>query len=117
MPDSRRTDLHFIEDILVAIEKIERYVGDMDFESFDANDMAKDAIIRNFEVIGEAARNISDEMRARYPFAEWKEMTSFRNVLIHGYFTLSTETIWDTVKKNLEPLKAHLLEIKKAETR
>jgi len=115
MPKEKRTDSHFVEDILAAIEKIERYVGDMDFENFDANDMAKDAIIRNFEVIGEAARNISDEMRSKYPFVEWKEMTSFRNVLIHGYFGLSGETIWDTVTKNLSSLKAHLLEVKKAE--
>ena len=114
MPKKTRTDCHFVEDILAAIGKIESYVGGMDFEIFDANDMAKDAIIRNFEVIGEAARNVSDEMRSKYPFVEWKEMTSFRNVLIHGYFDLSGETIWDTVTKKPLLCLQYLLRFKRS---
>ena len=73
------------------------------------------AIIRNFEVIGEAANNVPFEIQEKYSFVEWSEMIGFRNVLIHNYFGIDAETIWLTVKKNIPVLKEHILDLKNKE--
>jgi len=113
MPEPRDYTL-FIDDILSAIEKIEKYTQNQTFETFLKNDMATDAVIRNFEIIGEAASHIPKELQIKYPFAEWKEMIGFRNILIHGYFRIEIKTVWDTVKNNIPALKQHIAEIKSA---
>jgi uncharacterized protein with HEPN domain len=104
----------FIDDILSAIEKIEEYTQNQTFEAFLNNSMATDAVIRNFEIIGEAAGHIPKEIQIKYPFAEWKKMIGFRNVLIHGYFRIEIKTVWDTIKNNIPTLKQHITEIKSA---
>jgi uncharacterized protein with HEPN domain len=112
MSDEKRDYTLFIDDILEAIEKVERYAADSTFEDFSCNEMAVDAVIRNFEVIGEAARNMPEEIKKKYPYVEWKEMIGFRNVLIHEYFGIEIESVWDTVRKNIPELKKHILEMK-----
>ncbi len=77
--------------------------------------MAIDAVIRNFEVIGEAGNNIPKSIRDNYPNVEWKETISFRNVLIHDYFGIDVEAVWDTIQRNLLSLKTHINEILKNE--
>ncbi|MFZ3209496.1 MAG: HepT-like ribonuclease domain-containing protein [Geobacteraceae bacterium] len=81
MSKTGRDYILFLEDILDAVGKIENYVGDLSFDDFAANSMAVDAVIRNFGVIGEAAKNIPKRIRDRYPHVEWKEAVGFRNVL------------------------------------
>ena len=77
--------------------------------------MAVDAVIRNLEVIGEATKNVSEEIKEKYPEVEWKEAAGFRNVLIHDYFGIDLEAVWDTIKKNLLPFKEHILKVLKSE--
>lgn len=102
----------FIQDIIEAIDKIENYTINLSFDEFSKNNMVKDAVIRNFEIIGEAANNIPEDIRNKYPEVEWKECIGFRNFLIHGYFSVSLNTIWDTIHNNLPTLKKHIKEIK-----
>ncbi|MFC1484898.1 DUF86 domain-containing protein [bacterium] len=102
----------FIDDILMAIEKIERYVNDKNIDEFSKDEMLLDAIVRNFEIIGEAANNIPKKFQDKYSFVEWKEMIGFRNVLIHNYFGIDVETLWQTIKKNIPVLKEHILKVK-----
>lgn len=109
MSEKRRDWGIFIDDILGSIEKLERYTEGKTFEEFSHNE---DAVIRNFEIIGEAARNISEEIKGKYPFVEWKEMLGFRNVLIHDYFRIEGESVWDTVQNNIPILKKHVPEMK-----
>jgi uncharacterized protein with HEPN domain len=78
--------------------------------------MLIDAIIRNFEVIGEASKNIPKKIRDKYPDVEWKEATGFRNVLIHNYFGIDVEAVWDTLHNNIPKLKFHVEEAFKAES-
>ena len=78
MSERKRDYILFLVDILNAIEKIERYTKGLTFEDLRKNDMATDAILRNFEIIGEAAKNVPERVRRKYPFVEWKEAIGFR---------------------------------------
>ncbi len=75
----------YVKDILDAIYAIENFVEGMDFEDFVEDDKTSSAVIRKFEIIGEAAKNIPEEIRNRYPDLPWKEMAGFRDRLIHFY--------------------------------
>jgi len=114
MSKENRDYVLYLEDILDALEKIENYTKDISFAEFSNNDMVVDAVIRNFEVIGEATKNVPEEIKEKYPEVEWREATGFRNVLIHDYFGIDIEAVWDTLKKNLLPFKKHILEVLKS---
>ena len=111
MPEKRDYTL-FVEDIINSITKIKRYTQGLDYKEFSTNELVIDAVIRNFEIIGESANNIPEEIQKKYNFVEWKEITGFRNVLIHGYFTIEIEMLWDTIKNNLPDLEEHIQRFK-----
>lgn len=87
----------FLEDILDAAEKVLRYTQGMTFEEFRDNEMVVDAVLRNLEIIGEAAKSLPVEARAMMPDVEWSKATGFRNVVAHHYFGLSLYVVWDVV--------------------
>jgi uncharacterized protein with HEPN domain len=97
----KRNDALLLADIAEAARSVFEYVGDMDFEAFINDKKTVDAVVRNFEIIGEAAKLISDETKAQLPLADWREMTDFRNVLIHEYFGIDHEILWDVLKTML----------------
>lgn len=109
---SERDYFLFIEDILNAIQKIEKYTENETFETFSMDDKTIEAVIRNFEIIGEAASNIPKEIQEKYPYVEWKRMVGFRNVLIHNYFGIEILTVWNTVKNNIPSLKENMRKMK-----
>jgi len=115
MSDKKKDYILFLEDILNAIEKIQRYTRGLTLEGLSSNDMATDAILRNFEIIGEAAKNVPEKVKRKYPFVEWKEAIGFRNVLIHDYFGIDLEAVWDTVRKNIPSLKNNIMKVLRAE--
>ncbi|OPY26313.1 MAG: hypothetical protein A4E28_02600 [Methanocella sp. PtaU1.Bin125] len=78
---------------MACIDKIEKYSRRMSFDEFCANDMAVDAVIRNFEVIGEAVKKILEEVKGKYADVEWKEAAGFRDVLIHDYFSIDKNIV------------------------
>ena len=78
------------------------YTSGIDYEAFIANRMVVDAVVRNLKVIGEAANILSDEIKRENPEVEWKQMTRFRNLLIHFYFGVDHEIVWNVVENNLE---------------
>lgn len=116
MPDKSHRMLLFIKDILDSLEKIEEYSSELSFEELKENQMAIDAIIRNFEIIGEAVAHIPDDIKDKYPSVEWKEARSFRNILTHHYFGIDITTVWDTIKTNLPEFKTHILDLYEKET-
>lgn len=93
-----------IEDILEAIHKTQRYISGMSFEEFCSDDQVVDAVVRNLEVIGEAARHIPPEIESRHPDVPWGEMRGMRNVLVHEYFGVNLTILWHTVVHNLPPV-------------
>ena len=77
--------------------------------------MAADAVIRNFEVIGEATKNLPGKIKGKYPYVEWKEAMGFRNVLIHDYFGIDLEAVWDTIRNNIPSFKENILKVLESE--
>ena len=84
----------FVEDILEAMDKIERYTKDLTYEAFAKNDMVVDAVIRNLEIIGEASRNTPVNVRDKYHDIPWKRMIGLRNIAIHEYFGIDYEILY-----------------------
>lgn len=95
---------HRIEDILEAIEKIGRYTEGMDYSSFEGDSKTIDAVVRNFTVIGEAARSVHHQIRQKHPDVPWEEMRGMRNLVIHEYAEVSPRIVWDTLRSDLPPL-------------
>ena len=85
----------------------------MTLEDFSKDSKTVDAVIRNFEVIGEASRQLSQEVKAKYTNIDWKIMTDFRNVIIHEYLGINIKIIWDIIKNELPVLEKELRKIKK----
>lgn len=102
----------YIEHIISAIGQIEKYSLGLDSNSFIENDMAQDAIIRQFEIIGEAARRIistDPEFTKKYPAMELDAAYRMRNALAHGYETVNLRTVWDTIAQKLPTLKSEAI--------
>jgi len=112
---SKRDYVLFIEDVVNCLEKIERYTKGLSFEEFRRNDMLIDAVVRNFEIIGEAVKKIPQGIKEKYSFVEWKEAAGFRDVLIHEYFGIDLEAVWDTLRKNIPAFKENILKVSEAE--
>ncbi|MFZ4474775.1 MAG: DUF86 domain-containing protein [Saprospiraceae bacterium] len=87
----------YLEHILDAMNAILRFTNEMQAQAFYEDDLVQSAVIRKFEVIGEAAKRIPEEFKAVNPEIPWKQMAGFRDVLIHNYDDLNMETIWETV--------------------
>ena len=115
MSKAGRNYLMYLEDILTAIRKIEKYTRNLNFEVFSSDEMIIDAVIRNFEVIGEASAKIPDNIKERYPDVEWKEAIGFGNILIHDYFGVDVEAVWDTIRKNLPGFRKNIMNVVKDE--
>lgn len=97
--------------ILQAIEFAEEFVAKSDLKLFVKDYLLQSAVVRQFEIIGEAAGNISEELKARYPEVKWMEIKGFRNLLIHEYFSVDAIELWKTIENDLPELKNHLKEI------
>lgn len=97
----------YLSHILQAIERIERYTGDIDEVAFLRNEMAQDAVIRNFEIIGEASHNIEvhfPEFAAAHPELPLAFAYQMRNAVAHGYFKVDLEIVWKTIQNDLAVL-------------
>ncbi|MDP3028557.1 MAG: DUF86 domain-containing protein [Deltaproteobacteria bacterium] len=101
----------YLKDILEAMTSIETFVEGMDFESFRVDDKTSSAVIRKFEIIGEAAKKVPDEIRQDYPWVPWKEMAGMRDRLIHFYAGVDYSLVWKTIKRRLPEVKLHIQKI------
>ncbi len=91
--------------IFDAISAIEKYVAGVEKDDFLANSMMQDAVMRQIEIIGEAAGRISDTLQDEHPELPWMEMRAIRNKIVHDYLEINTDIIWDTVQNDLPALK------------
>jgi uncharacterized protein with HEPN domain len=100
----------YLAHILECIQKIERFTTDGK-PRFLKDEMVQDAVIRNFEIIGEAAKRIDDIYRAAHPDIPWRALAGLRDVLIHQYEGIDLERVWAIVEKDLSPLKQAIAEL------
>lgn len=98
----------FLEDILLAMSRIGEYIEGYDFERFKKDYKTVDAVIRNLEVIGEAAKNVDNSIKDKYTDIPWTEMYYLRNRVSHEYFGIDYEIIWDVIKNYLPQNKLQL---------
>jgi uncharacterized protein with HEPN domain len=100
----------YIRDIIAAISSITAFIGEMDFTAFSSDDKTQSAVIRKLEIIGEAVKQMPDDVRRQYPDIPWKQIAGMRDKLIHFYFGVDTNLIWQTVHNRLPALKTTLLQ-------
>jgi uncharacterized protein with HEPN domain len=103
--------LIFLNHIIESIEKIESYLIDISKREFLSLKEKQDAVIRNIEIVGEAAKNISKVFQDNHPTIPWKEMIRTRDKIVHGYFGVDLDITWDIVKNHLPNLKEQIQEI------
>ncbi len=95
----------FLEDILESAEKIRKYLGGMDQAQMSADSKTLDAVVRNLEIIGEATKKLPEEVRSGHPDIDWRKIAGLRDILIHEYFGIDNEIIWDIVTNKLPGLE------------
>ncbi len=100
----------YFEDIIDALNCIEAYTKGLTYEAFVNDRKTVDAVIRNFEIIGEAAKQVPLSIRREYSKVPWRDMAGMRDKLIHGYFGIQLDVVWKTIKERLPPLRLLLLD-------
>jgi uncharacterized protein with HEPN domain len=96
----------FLDDIMAAITKIREYTADLDYSAFIQDSKTQDAVVRNLEIIGEAAGRLPETVRLKAPVIEWRKIVSMRNILAHEYFGVSLPVVWDIVQNKIDPLES-----------
>jgi len=107
----RRDYRVYLRDILDAIVKIERYVASSSFEEFVKNELVVDAVVRNLEIIGEAVKRLPKNVTTEHNDIDWRRMAGLRDILIHEYFGVDSEILWDIIKNKLPELKEKVCQI------
>jgi len=109
----KKDEYIFIKHILESINKIEKYAKNLKKEKLIQDTKIQDAIIRRIEIIGEAVKNLPDNLRNKYPHIEWNAIIRARDKIIHHYFGIDLNIIWDIIKKDLPDLKRKIAKIEK----
>ena len=109
----KKEPIVFIEHILECIELIEEYTREVTKEEFFKSKQLQDSVIRRIEVIGEATKNISQEIKDKYYQIPWKRISSMRDILIHEYWGIDLNLTWNVATQEIQNFKKSILEIKK----
>jgi len=105
---SRRSSPLLVEDIWEAVEKIERYVSGMDHDAFVADEKTIDSVVRNLEIIGEAANRLPQNFRRQYPEINWPQIIGLRHRIVHDYFNIDIEIVWHIIYTDLPVFKSRI---------
>jgi uncharacterized protein with HEPN domain len=100
-----RDDKVYIDHILQSIARIQNYISEKDHESFNLDHLTQDAVVRQLEIIGEATKRISMDLRRKNPFVPWSEMAGMRDILIHDYIDVDLDIVWRTASESIGELK------------
>lgn len=106
-----KDDAVYVEHMLDAVETIETYTEDQTADTFRGNPLVQDAVIRQLEILGEAAKRLSSATRDQFDDVPWRDITGMRDKLIHGYFGVDVDVVWKTVREDVPELKHQLEQI------
>jgi len=106
-----RTPKLYLNDIVDSMRSIINYTKNLSFERFSGDKKTIDAVVRNFEIIGEATKHIPSKIKNQHPDIPWKEMAGMRDKIIHEYFGVDLDIVWKTIKTRLPKLKSTLSDI------
>jgi len=98
---SDRDPILYLKDIILSMERVQEYIAGLDFQHFKCDYKTVDAVIRNFEIIGEATKNLPNDIKVNYPSIPWEEMYRLRNRISHNYFGVDYEIIWNIATRHL----------------
>lgn len=101
----------YLDDILEAAKRIEKYTKGLTLEKLKKDTLILDGVVRNLEIIGEAAKNIPNQIRKKYPEIEWKKIAGLRDILAHEYFGIDLEVVWDIIENKVPILKKQISRI------
>ena len=102
----------YVDDVLTSIHKIKVYTNGLSKKRFLGDEKTIDAVVRNLEIIGEAIKKIPENIRSKYPNVEWRKITGLRDILVHEYFGVDAEIIWDIVHNKIPELDKEIQQIK-----
>lgn len=108
---SKRKPDVYLQDILESIQQIEQYLDGIDENEFYQNPEKQDAVLRRLEIIGEAVKHISDDIRDQYDEIPWRKIAGMRDIIIHGYFGITLSMIWVVTQRELPDLKSKIVDI------
>ena len=111
----RIRDKSRLEHILQAIERIRRYTKGKTFDDFIADDMMYYAVVKNIEILGEASNMLTEEFREAHPNTPWKQVNGMRNYIVHEYFQVDNNVVWDVITTDLLILEKQIIEYIKEE--
>ncbi len=101
----------FVQDILDSINDVENFIDGMEFEDFINDKKTIYSVVRAIEIIGEAAKNVPEQIRKKYPDVPWKQMAGMRDKLIHEYFGVDLEILWKTAKDDVPQLETPISKV------
>ena len=101
----------YLKDILDSILKIQKYTEGISFNKFSSDELIQDGVVRNLEIIGEAVKNIPDDVKNEHLDLDWKKIAGLRDILVHAYFGIDVEIVWDIVKHKVPDLKQQILKM------
>ena len=103
-----RRDADYLDDMKHGIKKILAHLEGLTRDEFTQDEWLQDATVRNIEIIGEAAKQLSEQTRALHPEVQWTQLIGMRDRLAHGYFAINLDVVWNTVQEDLPHLLSHL---------
>ena len=108
-----KDDSVYIDHILECIKKISDYTKDVSQSEFERNDLIQDAVIRNIEIIGEASKKISKDLKSSYPEIPWREISGMWDNLVHDYMDVDTGVVWKTIKEDIPLIQSLIQKIER----